>query len=108
MMLFLFGNDDGWVFFMITGIKGVFRWFDYLKQTRSVAAPVRLFDKVTTHSSVLCWLLPFHQLCLLHGSIVWELCYFCQCSISVLLFLNVFFCRLSSVAMFQPVFLYRT
>ncbi|XP_052228167.1 MBT domain-containing protein 1-like isoform X1 [Dreissena polymorpha] len=25
--------------------KGSFKWFDYLKQTRSVAAPVKLFDK---------------------------------------------------------------
>ncbi|KAL8597044.1 hypothetical protein ACOMHN_055637 [Nucella lapillus] len=27
------------------GHKGTFKWFDYLKQTRSVAAPVKLFDK---------------------------------------------------------------
>lgn len=27
------------------GYKAPFRWFDYLKQTRSVAAPVKLFDK---------------------------------------------------------------
>ncbi|KAK3100006.1 hypothetical protein FSP39_013414 [Pinctada imbricata] len=27
------------------GHKGPFRWFDYLKQTKSVAAPVKLFDK---------------------------------------------------------------
>ena len=26
--------------------KGEFKWFDYLKQTRSQAAPVKLFDKV--------------------------------------------------------------
>nr|KAG5711574.1 hypothetical protein BaRGS_016756 [Batillaria attramentaria] len=25
--------------------KGTFKWFDYLKQTKSVAAPVKLFDK---------------------------------------------------------------
>ncbi|PVD34462.1 hypothetical protein C0Q70_05737 [Pomacea canaliculata] len=27
------------------GYKGVFKWFDYLKHTKSVAAPVKLFDK---------------------------------------------------------------
>uniref|UniRef100_A0A0B7B795 FCS-type domain-containing protein n=1 Tax=Arion vulgaris TaxID=1028688 RepID=A0A0B7B795_9EUPU len=27
------------------GTKGPFKWLDYLKQTRSVAAPVKLFDK---------------------------------------------------------------
>lgn len=27
------------------GYKGSFKWFDYLKQTKSVAAPVKLFDK---------------------------------------------------------------
>ncbi|XP_070197617.1 MBT domain-containing protein 1-like isoform X1 [Littorina saxatilis] len=27
------------------GHKGGFKWFDYLKQTKSVAAPVKLFDK---------------------------------------------------------------
>ncbi|XP_005093400.1 MBT domain-containing protein 1 [Aplysia californica] len=27
------------------GIKTPFKWFDYLKQTRSMAAPVKLFDK---------------------------------------------------------------
>ncbi|XP_059152588.1 MBT domain-containing protein 1-like isoform X2 [Physella acuta] len=27
------------------GTKGPFKWFDYLKQTRSMAAPVKLFDK---------------------------------------------------------------
>lgn len=26
--------------------KGEFKWFDYLKQSRSQAAPVKLFDKV--------------------------------------------------------------
>ncbi|CAL1541940.1 unnamed protein product [Lymnaea stagnalis] len=29
----------------LTGTKGPFKWFDYLKQTRSMAAPVKLFDK---------------------------------------------------------------
>lgn len=29
------------------GHKGAFKWFDYLKQTRSIAAPVKLFDKVS-------------------------------------------------------------
>lgn len=33
------------VFFPI-GTKLPFKWFDYLKQTRSMAAPVKLFDKV--------------------------------------------------------------
>lgn len=32
--------------FFLTATKGTFRWFDYLKQTRSMAAPVKLFDKV--------------------------------------------------------------
>ncbi|ESO95252.1 hypothetical protein LOTGIDRAFT_144696 [Lottia gigantea] len=27
------------------GFKGIFKWFEYLKQTKSVAAPVKLFDK---------------------------------------------------------------
>ncbi|KAL3878957.1 hypothetical protein ACJMK2_031281 [Sinanodonta woodiana] len=27
------------------GYKGIFKWYDYLKQTKSVAAPVKLFDK---------------------------------------------------------------
>jgi len=29
-----------------TGYKGLFKWFEYLKQTKSSAAPVKLFDKV--------------------------------------------------------------
>lgn len=33
-------------FTLISGYKGVFKWFDYLKHTKSVAAPVKLFDKV--------------------------------------------------------------
>ena len=32
-----------------SGHKGTFKWFDYLKQTKSVAAPVKLFDKVSTY-----------------------------------------------------------
>ncbi|KAJ8298307.1 hypothetical protein KUTeg_024838 [Tegillarca granosa] len=30
---------------LLTGYKGQFKWFDYLKQTKAIAAPVALFDK---------------------------------------------------------------
>ena len=30
----------------ILGYKGTFRWIDYLKEQKAVAAPVRLFQKV--------------------------------------------------------------
>ena len=32
--------------FVISGYKGQFKWFEYLRQTKSSAAPVKLFDKV--------------------------------------------------------------
>ena len=34
------------VVFLISGYKGIFKWFEYLRQTKSTAAPVKLFDKV--------------------------------------------------------------
>lgn len=37
----------------ISGHKGPFKWFDYLKQTKAIAAPVKLFDKVSTSPVVL-------------------------------------------------------
>lgn len=37
----------------ILGHKGPFKWFDYLKQTKAIAAPVKLFDKVSTSPVVL-------------------------------------------------------
>lgn len=51
-----FQNISGHVLsFCIVGHKGPFKWFDYLKQTKSLAAPVKLFDKVSNLELLHVW-----------------------------------------------------
>lgn len=38
--------------YLSLGHKGPFKWFDYLRQTKAIAAPVKLFDKVSTFSFI--------------------------------------------------------